>query len=253
MSERSIVVHPDAATLADAVAARLLTRLLDLQSSHSPLHIVVTGGTVGISSLAAVAHSSLIHAVDWSQVHFWWGDERYLPQDDPERNEVQARAALLDALVADSALTASHIHAMPPRQGADSPAQAAQSYARELRDFAPVGHDLPLFDILMLGVGPDGHVASLFPGHPELAAGGTTAGVRNSPKPPPDRVTLTFEAIRSAREVWLVAAGGEKASAVAAALAGAPVFETPAAGVQGRERTLWLLDVAAAGLAGTPA
>jgi len=96
-------------------------------------------------------------------------------------------------------------------------------------------------------VGPDGHVASLFPGHPALAvAGVSTIGVHGAPKPPAERVSLTFDAIRAAQEVWLVAAGAGKALAVAAALDGAPLDERPATGAVGRQRTLWLLDAAAA-------
>jgi len=105
---------------------------------------------------------------------------------------------------------------------------------------------VPEFDVLLLGMGPDGHVASLFPGHDGLAARGATVGVHGSPKPPPDRVSLTFDALRRAREVWVVAAGAEKAAQAAAALAGGAVTDVPAAGARGTERTLWLLDAAAA-------
>ncbi len=112
---------------------------------------------------------------------------------------------------------------------------------------------VPELDIVLLGVGPDGHVASLFPGHATLHDDThTVVGEADSPKPPPRRVSLTYPAIRAAREVWLVVAGEEKAEAVAAALAGASVDEIPAAGALGTERTLWLLDVAAASKIRTP-
>lgn len=250
---RAVVVHPDAEVLAHAVAARLLTRLLDLQSVRRPVHVVLTGGTVGIASLAAVASSPLRDAVDWTGVHVWWGDERFLPAGDPDRNETQARGALLDAL--GDALPPGNVHPMAARSdGVPSPARAAQRYCDELARFAPehigaaAAVAVPAFDVLLLGMGPDGHVASLFPGHPGLEAAGTAAaGVDGSPKPPPERVTLTFDAIRRAREVWVVAAGAEKADAVASALSGDPVGTTPAVGATGTERTLWLLDAAAAG------
>jgi len=254
-----VVVHPDPTVLAEAAAARLLTRLLDAQSVRTPVHAVLTGGTVGIKTLAAVAASPLRGAVDWSGVHLWWGDERFLPDGDPDRNETQARAALVDALVAGSGLPADHVHAMPALgavvegRAVETPEQAAEAYAAELARFAAPGAAgpadaaaVPEFDVLLLGMGPDGHVASLFPGHAGLGAHGATVGVHGSPKPPPERVSLTFDAVRRAREVWVVAAGAEKAAQAAAALAGGPVTEVPAAGAHGTERTLWLLDAAAA-------
>ncbi|MGN8245641.1 6-phosphogluconolactonase [Cellulomonas soli] len=246
---RDVLVHPDAGILAAAVAARLLTRLVDAQSHHAPVHVVLTGGTVGIATLAEVARNPARDAVDWSQVHLWWGDERFLPDGDGDRNETQARQALLGPLGA--ALPAGNVHAMPAlSEAVPSPEVAAALYADELGAFAAPGADVPAFDVLLLGMGPDGHVASLFPGHPALDVGGRpTVGVHGSPKPPPVRVSLTFEAIRAAREVWVVAAGAEKAQAVAEALSGVPAAQRPAAAVHGTERTLWLVDAAATSVA----
>ncbi|WP_448629492.1 6-phosphogluconolactonase [Cellulomonas soli] len=243
---REVLVHPDARVLAAAVAARLLTRLVDAQSHHAPVHVVLTGGTVGIATLAEVAHSPARDAVDWSQVHLWWGDERFLPDGDADRNETQAREALLTAL--GEALPSANVHAVPAlRDTVPTPEVAAALYADELAAFAAPGADVPAFDVLLLGMGPDGHIASLFPDHPALdATGRATVGVHGSPKPPPLRVSLTFEAIRTAREVWVVAAGAEKAQAVAEALGDVPVAQRPAAGVHGTDRTLWLVDAAAA-------
>lgn len=244
MSRRDVVVHPDATVLAEAVAARLLTRLLDLQSHRSPVHVVLTGGTVGIASLAAVGRSPLRDAVDWSGVHVWWGDERFLPAGDADRNETQAREALLDGL---DALPPENVHPMPAlSDDVPTPEASAAAYARTLAEHAPPGLVAPRFDVTLFGMGPDGHVASLFPGHDTVSVTGVaTVAVHDSPKPPPLRVSLTFDAIRASREVWVVAAGAEKAPAVASALAGAPVAETPAAGALGTERTLWLVDAAA--------
>jgi 6-phosphogluconolactonase len=244
---RTVLVHPDATVLAEATAARLITRLVDLQSAAAPVHVVLTGGTVGIRTLAAVAASPARAAVDWSGVHLWWGDERFLPDGDPDRNETQAREALLDAL--GDALPAANVHPMRPLDeaaGIATPEDSAAAYAAELAVFAPEGSDVPAFDVLMLGMGPDGHVASLFPGHEGVGVTGVpTVGVHGSPTPPPLRVSLTFEAIRAAREVWVVAAGAEKAGPVASALSDAPVDVTPAAGARGTEATLWLVDAAA--------
>lgn len=242
---RDVVVHPDATVLAEATAARLLTALLDVQSHRSPVHVVLTGGTVGIKVLAAVAASPVRAAVDWSAVHLWWGDERFLADGDPERNETQARDALITTL--GDALPAENVHPVPAlSDDVPTPEASAADYARTLDAHAAPGTQVPPFDVLLLGMGPDGHIASLFPGHEALHVTGVpTVGVHGSPKPPPLRVSLTYEAIHAAREVWVVAAGAEKADAVASALHGARVTETPAAGATGRDRTRWLLDAAA--------
>lgn len=252
---RAVLVHPDARVLAEAVAARLITRIVDRQSDHSPVHVVLTGGTVGIATLAAVAASPARDAVDWTGVHLWWGDERFLPDGHADRNETQARDALITPL--GDALPAENVHAVPALDaaaGIATPEESATAYAATLASFAPEGAAVPVFDVLMLGMGPDGHVASLFPGHPGVGVTGTSAtGVHGSPKPPPLRVSLTFESIRAAREVWVVAAGAEKAAAVASALSDAPVEVTPAAGALGTKATLWLVDAAAVSEVGTPA
>ncbi|ACZ30583.1 6-phosphogluconolactonase [Xylanimonas cellulosilytica DSM 15894] len=245
MSARLVVVHPDAEVLAQAAAARLLTRILDMQSVRRPVHVVLTGGTVGTAALAAAAASPLVGAVDWSGVHLWWGDERYLPTGDPDRNETQARAALVDALVASHGLPEAHVHAIAGPDTTDSPEASAAAYAAELARLADGDAAVPVFDVLLLGMGPDGHVASLFPGHEALTAVGATVAVHGSPKPPAERVSLTFDAINTAREVWVVAAGAEKAEQAAAALGGHDVTDVPASGVHGTDRTLWLLDTAA--------
>ncbi len=261
---RVAIVHPDAAVLASATAARLLLRLIDAQSTHRPLHVGLTGGTVGIRTLAEVAASPLRDAVDWTGVHLWWGDERFLATGDPERNETQAREALLDALP----IPAANVHPVPGPDRASSPEDAAAAYAEDLaraavladaREVLPdgtgavpatddAGPQVPAFDVLLLGMGPDGHVASLFPGHAALdVVDRTVVGVHGSPKPPPQRVSLTFAALEAADEIWVVAAGAEKADAVARALGGDDVHTTPAAGAVARGRTLWLIDAAAAG------
>ncbi len=244
-----VVVHRDADVLAASVAARLVTRLVDAQASRGSAHVVLTGGTMGIAALSALAANPARDAVAWSRVHVWWGDERYLRAGDPERNETQAREALLDALPLDP----SRVHAMPasddPRAGDVDGAAAwyAEELARVARSEGSSRDEVPAFDVLMLGVGPDAHVASLFP---EMAAvherERTVVGVHGSPKPPPLRVSLTLPAISRAEEVWLVASGEGKAGAVGLALSGAGPVQAPAGAVAGRRATVWLLDRAAA-------
>ena len=225
--------------LARAVAERLVVLLVDVQAQGRVPAVALTGGTIAEKVHRAVLDSPGRDEVDWDRVDFWFGDERYVPADDPDRNARQAREALLDHLPVDPA----RVHEMPASDaGFADLTTAATAYGDELRD-----HGSGLFDLVMLGVGPDGHVASLFPGSPALEVDDTVAvAVSDSPKPPPERISLTFGALNRAREVWFLVSGEQKAAAVARAMAGAPVHEIPAAGVRGQERTLWLLDSAAA-------
>jgi 6-phosphogluconolactonase len=245
MSETVVVVVPDADILASAVAARLVVKIIDAQAERGWASVVLTGGRIAAKVLRSVTELRAADAIDWSHVDVWWGDERFLPRGHPDRNETQAREALLDALPLDE----SRVHPMPASDGpdGDEAEAAAARYARDLAAAAkPGSSELPHFDVLMLGVGEDGHVASIFPGHPVGYETGTVAAVHNSPKPPPTRITLTMRAIRSAEEVWLIASGPDKAAAVAMAIEGAGQMQVPAAGAVGTEKTLWLLDREAA-------
>lgn len=247
MADVEVIVHPDAESLAASVAARLITAIIDAQAERGEAGVVLTGGGMGGRSQQAVAGNPAQRAVDWRKVDFYWGDERFLPIGDPERNETQARAAFLDGIGADPA----RIHAMPASDGAwgDDAEAAAGGHAAELAGIAETqGLQLPRFDVLMLGVGPDAHVASLFPEHSQTAiTEATVVAVHDSPKPPPTRLSFTFPLIRSAQEVWLVAAGAEKSAALAQALATtADPRRYPAAGAVGRRRTLALVDESAA-------
>ena len=247
MADVEVIVHPDQESLAASVAARLITRIIDAQAETGSAGVVLTGGGMGQKSQQAVVNNPAQRAVDWRQVDFYWGDERFLPAGDPERNETQARKAMLDALPVDS----SRVHAMPASNGAwgDDAAAAAAGHAAELVGIAEVhNRTTPRFDVLMLGVGPDSHVASLFPDHPETRiTDRLVVPVHNSPKPPPNRISFTFPLICSAAEVWLVAAGEEKAEAFAEALAQtADPVGHPASGAIGEQRTLALVDEEAA-------
>ncbi len=231
MSSPRIEVSEDEESLAAAVAEALAARL----AAPGPHHVVLTGGGVGTRVLTALAARS--GAIDWSRVHVWWGDERFLPVGDPERNETGAQEALL-ALVP---IPADQVHPMPPDTG-QGVATASAAYADELAAHSDDGF-VPAFDVLLLGMGPEGHVASLFPGMPQLHAAGATVPIEGSPKPPPTRVSLTLAAIRTAQRVWVVAAGGAKADAVAAATRDVtPVDLVPAAGARGRKETVFWLD-----------
>jgi 6-phosphogluconolactonase len=135
-----------------------------------------------------------------------------------------------------------------PEQADNDPDLAAEMYAAELAAAASPGDHggVPTFDVLMLGVGPDGHVASLFPERPALYEERSVVGVRGSPKPPPVRITMTFPTLRRAHDVWFVVSGEDKARAVHLALSGAGYVQVPAAGPRGIQSTLWMLDKPAA-------
>ena len=242
-NERRVIVHPDKAALAAAVAARFITKVVDLVDEFDEASIVLTGGTMGSAVLQAVNDNPARDSIDWSRINVWWGDERWLPAGDPDRNETQARAALLDHV----ALDPERVHPFPSSdQGVELDAAAA-AYAQELADHTPANASMPHFDITFLGIGPDGHIASLFPERGGIREQElTVVSVRNSPKPPPERLSLTLPVINSSARVWLVAAGADKASALGLTLAGASFNEVPAAGVEGRRKTLFFVDAEAA-------
>ncbi len=248
MSKQEVVVHRDAALLSEAVAARLITRIVDAQSSQGRAHVCLTGGRAGIGVLASVAAAPARDAIDWRRLDLWWSDERFLPEGAAERNDTGAREALISLVPLDPA----RVHSMPTPQGPDGndPEAAAERYASELaRAAGPEDRaGVPAFDVSLLGVGEDAHVASLFPEHPALFEHDRTViAVHGSPKPPPTRISLTMPAICAAREVWLIAAGEGKAGAIRLALdEHAGLLQVPATGARGTRRTLVLLDAAAA-------
>lgn len=254
--EPRLSIHPDSSVLMAAIAARLITKLVDVQDKYGEATVVLTGGTVGIGTLKAVADSPAAPAVDWSKVNFWWGDERFVGSDDPDRNTKQA----FDALLAHIPVDPARINQPGSTDDFASPEEAADDYARRLREAAAAEHSadmsddrpeepgqVPRLDVVLLGVGPDAHVASLFPEHAGIREKErTVVGVHNSPKPPPERISLTLPTINTAAEVWMVVAGEDKAGAVGLALAGANPIQVPAAGPRGTSRTLWLIDENAA-------
>jgi 6-phosphogluconolactonase len=247
VSRPDVVVHATAEVLAAAVAARLVTRIVNIQTAAGSASLVLTGGGMGIAVLRELASTPAATAVDWRELDLYWGDERFLPGGHAERNETQAREALLDHVEVDPA----RVYPMGASDGpwGDDPDAAAQAYEDLLlSQRRPEDRGLaPSFDICCLGMGEEGHVGSVFPGSPAVyETERAVTAVRGSPKPPPTRLTLTLPAIRCAAEVWLIVSGPGKAAAVTMALSGAGEVQLPAAGATGRRRTLWLLDRTAA-------
>ncbi|OSC40794.1 6-phosphogluconolactonase [Mycobacterium decipiens] len=240
---KSIEIFPDDGILVEAAGQRLIGVIQAAVAARGQAKIVLTGGGNGIALLRYL--SSQTRQIDWSTVHLFWGDERYVPEDDDERNLKQARQALLNHID----IPSSQVHPMAASDGdfgTDLDA-AALAYEQVLAANAAPDATAPIFDVHLLGMGPEGHINSLFPQTPAVRE--TTrmvVAVDDSPKPPPQRITLTLPAIQRSREVWLLVSGAGKADAVAAAIAGADPVSIPAAGAIGREKTLWLLDEGAA-------
>lgn len=242
-----VFVADSADALADEVVARLLPVLADAQRVHGRAALALTAGSIMERVWSAVAASEVARELDWSRVDVFWGDERFVPAGGSDRNDVPAERLLFGHFPFSSAVR----HSMPASDGefGDDLDAAAAGYAETLggarrpHEHGPV----PSFDVVLLGVGPDGHCCSLFPDHPsssDLSA--PVIPVRESPKPPPLRISFSFDTLTAAREIWAVVSGESKAEATARALGGAERTEVPSAGARGSERTLWLLDREAA-------
>ncbi|NLE82853.1 MAG: 6-phosphogluconolactonase [Rhodococcus sp.] len=243
MSDPAVEIHADTDALVEAVARRFVDTVVAAQQERGSAAVVLTGGGTGIGVLERVRAAP--GSIDWRALDIYFGDERFLPEGDPERNEVQAHAALLDHIGIDP----DRVHTMPTSDGIyeNNPDAAAGAYAQMLASRADAGHDLPDFDIHLLGMGGEGHVNSLFPDTDAVREQTqNVVAVTDCPKPPPTRITLTLPAVRHATEVWLIVSGEAKAEAVSAAIGGADPVDIPAAGARGRRATRWLIDEAAA-------
>jgi 6-phosphogluconolactonase len=227
----TVEVLPDSGALAEAIATRMTDLLELIQRDGRRPSVVLTGGTIAIAAYEALEAGS----VDWSEVDFYWGDERFVPTGHADRNDQQARDAFLTRL----GVPNERIHSMPSHGCDLSTAEAADEYATTL--------PREPFDLVLLGVGPDGHVASLFPGFPQLhETDRPVVEVFDSPKPPPVRISMTFPTLNNSARVWFLVSGDGKAEAVARALGNGTLEDTPATGAHGIDETLWLLDAAAA-------
>ena len=237
---------PDAETVAQRAAAHVARQLGLAHEQRGLAHVALSGGTTPGRTYELLGAESQ----DLAGVEVWFADERCVGPQDPESNyRLVAETLLTGVPMADE-----RVHRM---EGELGPQEGADRYAHELtRHVAGAGAQgasrssaaatTPVLDVVILGIGPDGHVASLFPGAPTLDAGDTAVclGVSDSPKPPPQRITLSLAVLRAARECVLLATGASKADAVAAMLA-QPSRHVPASLLR-RERLTVLVDDAAA-------
>ncbi len=232
-AQPQVVRYADAAELADHAAARLLSTLIELQDDGHVVQVCLTGGRIAHAVYALLGEQVGDSTLDPARLELWWGDERFVPTGDPERNAGPTLALLAGHFPLDPSRT----HPMPSADGVIDAAASAATYAKELGDTR--------FDLCLLGLGPDGHVASIFPNHPSSEP--TTQpviGVSDAPKPPPERISLTIPTLNESSQVWFLVSGAEKSNALSRSLAGDTSL--PAGRVAGRERTLWLVDQAAA-------
>lgn len=235
---RDHVVVDSRAELESAVARATLVKLTERLASHEVAHIVVTGGSVGIGTLAAIRRDPMLSRVDWTRVHVWWGDERFVPRGSANRNDAQAEDALFDHIDIPDA----NLHPFPSSDGVTLN-EAVEQFRQHLSDF---WGGSPRFDLVLNGIGPDGHVASLFPGRAHGSPPELVIGVHDSPKPPAERISFTFRALNSADSVWIIASGLDKADAIARLMSDDSVSRTPASGLCGKRETIVWIDDAAA-------
>lgn len=230
-------ISPDAEALAVRIAAEFSATVAAWQSTGRTPRVALTGGTIATAAyrLLGQPSSAGCQPVDWTQVDFWWGDERFVPAGHTDRNDAQAAGAFLDRL----GVPVTRRHAFGAHDCAWSAREAAEAYVATLPAEG--------FDLVLLGLGPDGHVASLFPHHPATRVSDRpVVEVFDAPKPPPVRLSLTFGTLNHAAEVWFLVAGAEKAVALHEARGAGDRVAIPGRGVRGQTTTRWLVDQAAA-------
>ncbi|MGX1858272.1 6-phosphogluconolactonase [Dietzia sp. NPDC055340] len=238
MSDIRHLVHPDIDSLAAAAAQAVTGHLNERIAATGQAVLSLTGGSAGVKTAAALADA----AIEWERVTIYFGDERFVPADDPERNDGQIDDVLLDALGGRPT-----VHRWPARGAEHDDVDAAASAFRAAHPM-PAG-DETLFDVTLLGMGPEGHIDSIFPHTPAVAESEQlVVGVRDCPKPPPERLTFTLPAVCRSRHVIVVATGDGKAEAVARGIEGADPVDWPVAGARGVVSTTYHLDGPAASM-----
>lgn len=236
MTTRELRVLPDAEQLTAAVVTALL-RAVETRLAHHPrADIALTGGGIGTEVARGLAAVMPAVPLPWPRVHLWWGDERYVSRDSDDRNDLAVVTALTPL-----GSNAPIVHRVEGAAAGTSLQGAADAYGAQIDAARGEDRDSPFFTVVLLGLGPDGHIASLFPRTPHLTADATCIAVTDSPKPPPERVSLTLPAINDAEQVWILASGAAKHQALDALVsASTDVDEIPARGAHGAvSTTIW--------------
>ena len=233
-------IFPSSETL-NRAAAEAFTQMANKAITEKGRFTVALAGGNTPRAIYRLLATGYREQIDWSHVHFFWGDERYVPNNDPDSNYRMARESLLDHV----SILAENVHRMPTEF--IQPEIAAQEYEKTLRDFWPAS--LPRFDLVQLGLGTDGHILSLFPNSPLLQEEQRLVSVvRDSPKPPPTRLTLTLPVINHAAQIHFFVTGVEKAEALGSTLQGPRAWQKfPAQAVQlVNGQIIWWVDERAA-------
>lgn len=235
--------------VADAAVFLFVTLAAKAVAERGEFFCSLAGGTTPLSSYRILAAPLISSKVNWKKVHIFWGDERCVPEGSKDRND----EAALEALLRKVPIPSKNIHRVPA-----SEPDAAQLYESDLlrafssslplplkESFSSLLSEIPRFDLILLGMGPDGHTASLFPGHPAVEEKARlVVRVDGAPKPPPARVTFTLPLINAARHVAFLVTGADKNAALRRVLNGDPAL--PASRVAPRDGTLVFLSDAAA-------
>ncbi|MFP4393886.1 MAG: 6-phosphogluconolactonase [Anaerolineales bacterium] len=231
----NIRVYADALALARGAAQHVMMWEAAALAERDRFVIALAGGSTPRQTYTLLATDAFAEQLDWERIHVFWGDERCVPPTHPESNYRMARETLLDHVP----IPAPHVHRIPGELG---PEEAAATYARELR--ALFGADPIRFDVILLGLGRDGHTASLFPGTEALQMDDRPVAANYAPRLESWRITLTLPVINAARHVGFIVSGEHKAETLARVQAGSPL---PAARVRPDPGQLvWLVDEAAA-------
>lgn len=225
--ELDLTLYADAKELSEEVVAQTLQDITNGLLENSRFDLVLTGGTLGLAISSKLVDSFNASASDFNGLHIWWSDERYVSADSPDRNALPFHGKLINKNIV--------VHEMLASDKSASAHEAQLEYENQLTNVA--------LDLVILGVGPDGHVASLFPGLANLDDLKKTFLIESSPKPPPTRISFTMANINSSSKVWLVASGESKADAVTKILKSD--LSIPASYVRGTHHTRLIVDTEA--------
>ena len=240
LSVHTLEVCPTVDALNESVGEAFFARLrmlIDEAEAPARINLALSGGAVTTSLLPSLLPR--VGEIDWSRVRVWMVDERYVPAGDEDRNDDQAWEGFFHAA------TGVEFMRMPT---SDSWAPGGGSLDEACAAFAATWADVMgqrSFDIALIGMGPDGHICSLFPGRVDMDEASSILAIRNSPKPPPERITVSMPIMRACAEVWLTTAGAAKADALGRAFAGASPLNLPVAGILSPTTRVYLDEAAA--------